>query len=133
MKGNKMLKVRQVAEICHETNRAYCKALGDDSQPAWQDAPEWQRTSAINGVIFHRNNPDASAEASHNSWLEEKRAAGWTYGTVKDPEKKEHPCFIPFTGLPLEQQAKDKLFKAIVDSLRELIEPAEPLAEPKAA
>jgi hypothetical protein len=125
-----MLKVRQVAEICHETNRAYCKILGDDSQPVWQDAPEWQRTSAINGVIFHRNNPDASAEASHNSWLAEKRADGWTYGTVKDPERKEHPCFIPFTGLPLEQQAKDKLFKGIVDSLRELIEPAEPAAPP---
>jgi hypothetical protein len=128
-----MLKVRQVAEICHETNRAYCKALGDHSQAAWPDAPEWQRVSAINGVIFHRNNPEATPSASHESWLEEKRAAGWTYGPVKDAEKKQHPCFIPFTGLPLEQQAKDRLFKGIVDSLRELIEAAEPLSEPKAA
>jgi hypothetical protein len=128
--GKTMIKVRQVAEICHETNRAYCNALGDDSQAAWANAPEWQRVSAINGVIFHRNNPEATPSASHESWLAEKRAAGWTYGPVKDAEKKQHPCFIPFTGLPLEQQAKDRLFKGIVDSLRELIEPAEPYASP---
>jgi hypothetical protein len=128
-----MITVRAVAEICHETNRAYCKALGDDSQPAWSEAPEWQRTSAISGVIFHRNNPEASPSASHESWLEEKRAAGWTYGPVKDPERKTHPCFVPFTGLPPEQQAKDRLFKGIVDAVRDLIEPAEPFSEPKAA
>lgn len=127
-----MLKVRQVAEICHETNRVYCQSLGDSSQLEWTDAPEWQRTSAINGVIFHRNNPEASPSASHENWLEEKRAAGWTYGVVKNPEKKEHPCFVPFTGLPVEQQAKDRLFKGIVDSLRDLIEPAAPFTEPKA-
>jgi hypothetical protein len=119
--------------MCHETNRAYCSALGDDSQLAWEDAPEWQRTSAINDVIFHRNNPTASPSASHESWLAEKRADGWTYGPVKDVEKKTHPCFVPFTGLPLEQQIKDELFKSVVDAVRELIEPAEPMSEPKAA
>lgn len=128
-----MITVTAVAEICHETNRAYCCALGDDSQKEWGEAPEWQRTSAINGVIFHRNNPEASPSASHESWLQEKRAAGWSYGPLKDPEKKQHPCFIPFTSLPAEQQAKDKLFKGIVDALRDLIEPALPFAEPKAA
>ncbi len=128
-----MITVRAVAEICHETNRAYCKGLGDDSQPAWADAPEWQRTSAINGVIFHRNNPLATPAASHNSWLCQKSAEGWKYGPVKDPAKKEHPCFMPFTALPLEQQIKDELFKAVVDSVREILEPAEPNSEPKAA
>jgi RyR domain len=125
-----MLTIEQVAEVCHETNRAYCAQLGDLSQPEWTDAPEWQKRSAINGVIFHRNNPDASPSASHESWLEEKRRDGWSYGPVKDPGRKLHPCFVPFTGLPLEQQAKDKLFKGIVDALRDLITPAEPLKAP---
>ena len=126
-----MLTPEQIAKVCHEANRAYCAVLGDLSQPSWEQAPDWQKESAINGVIFHRNNPHASPSASHENWLEEKRIQGWTYGPVKNPEKKEHPCFIPFTGLPLEQQAKDKLFKGIVDALRELITPAEPLTEPK--
>lgn len=34
--------VEQIARMAHEANRAYCQALGDDSQPAWEDAPEWQ-------------------------------------------------------------------------------------------
>lgn len=125
-----MITVRAVAEICHETNRAYCKALGDDSQPAWQDAPEWQRTSAINGVIFHRNNPEAKPDASHNAWLFEKQRTGWVYGTVKDPEKKTHPCMVPFDDLLVEQQIKDELFKSVVDCVRDLIEPAEPFSAP---
>jgi hypothetical protein len=126
----KTITPEQVAKICHETNRAYCSALGDNSQLPWEESPEWQRTSAINGVIFHRNNPSAKPSASHESWLEEKRVNGWSYGPTKDPEKKQHPCFIPFDGLPLEQQAKDYLFKAVVDSVRFLIEPPAPIVPP---
>jgi hypothetical protein len=126
----KTITVKAVAKICHETNRAYCEAIGDLSQVRWEEAPEWQKQSAINGVIFHRNNPDASAAASHNSWLEEKRVAGWTYGPEKNPELKQHPCFVPFEGLPVEQQIKDFLFKRIVETVRDMIEAPEPAAEP---
>ena len=111
--------INDVAKICHEANKAYCEALGDLSQVSWADAPLWQTESASNGVAFHLANPDASASASHNCWLEEKRIAGWKYGTVKDAEKKEHPCFIPFEQLPIKQQAKDHLFKSIVSVFRE--------------
>ena len=34
-----------------EINRAYCAALGDTSQLPWDQAPEWQRQSAINGEV----------------------------------------------------------------------------------
>ena len=103
-----------IAKVCHEANRAYCQSIGDDSQPSWEDAPEWQRSSAIKGVEFNIANPDAPASASHESWLEVKRAEGWTYGPVKDPEKKEHPCYVPYEALSVEQQKKDALFKAVV-------------------
>lgn len=113
------MKIEQVARIAHEVNRAYCRAIGDNSQPAWQDAPNWQRQSAINGVKFHLGNPGAGPAASHNSWLREKLENGWRYGPVKDPEKKEHPCCVPFEELPREQQAKDYLFEALVNSMAE--------------
>lgn len=77
-----------------------------------------QRESCRKGVEFCIANPDAPPSANHDSWLNEKRAAGWTYGPVKDPEKKEHPCFVPYAELPTEQKAKDHIFKAIVASLR---------------
>ncbi len=108
----------EIARVCHEVNKAYCEALGDTSQPPWDEAPDWQRQSAVNGVQFHLDNPHAKASASHESWLEEKRQSGWAYGEVKDPEKKEHPCFVPFDALPREQQAKDFIFKGVVDALR---------------
>jgi hypothetical protein len=111
-------KEEAIAMVCHETNRAYCQAIGDFSQPTWADAPAWQTQSAIRGVQFHLANPEALPSASHESWLAEKEATGWKYGPVKNPETKEHPCFVPFDQLPPEQQAKDKLFKAIVDALR---------------
>lgn len=107
----------KIARVCHEVNRAYCQALGDVSQPAWEDAPEWQRTSAINGVEMHLNNPGVGASASHESWMKEKLENGWKYGPVKDPEKKEHHCLVPFDQLPPEQQAKDFIFRSIVYAL----------------
>lgn len=103
-----------IAKVCHEANRAYCSALGDHSQQSWDDAPEWQRESAIKGVEFILSNPSADPSASHVSWLAEKEATGWKYGPVKDPDKKEHPCFVPYCMLPEEQRMKDHLFGAVV-------------------
>jgi len=103
------------AEAAHEINRVYCQALGDTSQPLWKDAPEWQRSSALAGVdgVFAGNGPGAS----HESWLKEKADTGWKYGPVKDPEKKEHPCFVPFHELPRDQQQKDHIFVETVHSM----------------
>ncbi len=107
-----------IAQVCHEANRAYCKTIGDFSQPSWDDAPDWQKTSAINGVNFHLDNPDASPSQSHDNWTAEKVAAGWKYGPVKNPETKEHPCCVPYDELPLEQRLKDRLFISVVHALR---------------
>lgn len=106
-----------IAQVCHEANRALCMTQGDMSQPPWTDAPEWQKESALNGVQFHYEHPDAKPEHSHENWLAEKLAAGWKYGPVKDPDKLEHPCCVPFEELPYPQQAKDRLFIAICHAL----------------
>ena len=107
----------KIARVCHEVNRAYCQSLGDHSQLAWEDAPQWQRDSAVAGVAFIRDNPGAKPSASHETWLAQKKADGWKFGAVKDAEKKEHPCFVPYEELPTEQKAKDYIFGAIVRSL----------------
>lgn len=107
----------QIARVAHEINRAYCQALGDFSQPAWEDAPPWQVESARLGVALHLQG-DHGPEASHASWMAQKVADGWTYGPVKDPAAKTHPCIVPFDQLPREQQAKDFIFRAVVHALR---------------
>lgn len=107
-----------IARVCHEVNRAYCQSLGDDSQPMWEDAPEWQRESARLGVALHRSG-DHGPEASHNAWWAQKIKDGWIWGEAKDPVKKIHPCMTSFDQLPREQQAKDFIFRAVVLALEE--------------
>jgi hypothetical protein len=111
------MKIVDIAKMCHEVNRKYCQSIGDNSQLSWEESPQWQQDSAINGVSFQLANPEAPASASHDSWLEEKRNTGWKYGPIKDPDKKEHPCFVPYEELPVEQQIKDHLFKAVCKAL----------------
>lgn len=109
--------VRDIARVCHEANRAYCAALEDFSQLPWSEAPDWQRESCEAGVQFHADNPLAGPADSHQEWLDYKRAEGWVYGPRKNPERKEHPCMVPYHELPAEQRRKDALFNAVVRAL----------------
>lgn len=105
----------KAARMCHEVNRAYCKAIGDDSQPSWENAPDWQRSSALDGVKAHIDSGfTMTGEQSHESWMEAKRADGWRRGPHKDPVLKEHPAFCPYAELPDNIKVKDHLFRAVV-------------------
>ena len=106
----------QIAELCHETNGLYCRLIGDQPQAPWENAEQWQRDSAVAGVKFRLENPTASDSAQHEAWLKDKVDNEWVYGPVKDPEKKEHPCCVPYGELPIEQRRKDGLFSGIVDA-----------------
>jgi hypothetical protein len=109
--------IEQAAKVCHEALRAYCQTLGDSSLPPWEDAPEWQRESSRDGVRFQFAQAaagiDPSPSATHNRWLKQKRADGWKRGIAKDHQTKEHPSFVAFDDLPLEEKRKDYLFAAV--------------------
>lgn len=104
----------EAAIAAHEVNRAYCAALGDDSQKPWAEAEAWQRQSAIAGVQAIAANPDMTPEQSHEGWMALKEAEGWVYGEEKDVEAKTHPCMVPYDELPVEQRAKDAIFGTVV-------------------
>ena len=108
----------QIACVGHEANRAYCQTIGDLSQVAWSDAPEWQRTSAIDGVRGILGGLISTPEQSHQNWLAEKQRTGWRYGPTKNVESKEHPCFVAYNELPSDQRLKDAIFFAIVSACR---------------
>lgn len=104
-----------LARAAHEMNRLYCIGIGDTSQPTWDEAPDWQKASAKDGVLgaLDGNTP----QQSHERWLELKKADGWVWGEVKDPEKKKHPCMVDYADLPEEQRRKDDVFIATVRAL----------------
>lgn len=105
----------RIARVAHEVNRAYCAATGDDSQPSWDDAPQWQIESCILGVLSAADG--ATPEQSHEGWLAKKIADGWTYDVIKDVDAKKHPCVLPYRDLPQFQRVKDHLFVAVVRSM----------------
>jgi hypothetical protein len=113
--------VNECAMRAHEANRAYCTSVGDDSQPSWAEAPEWQKDSAVVGVRATLEDSGMTPEKSHEGWLAHKEADGWKYGEVKDPEKKEHPCYVPYAELPADQQVKDSIFLSVVRSTYALL------------
>lgn len=106
----------QVARVCHEANRALQAVNGEpDVSPSWDEAPEWQRESAVSGVSAALDG--ATPEQQHESWCKDKTAAGWVYGEVKDGNAKTHPCLVAYADLPAGQQAKDDLFLGVVAAL----------------
>lgn len=107
-------RVERAAMAAHEVNATWCRLNGDQSQPNWDLAPEWQKDSARNGVMAILKNPQQTPEASHVGWYEQKFNEGWRYGDVKDPIAKLHPCMRPYHELPPQQRAKDSIFIAVV-------------------
>lgn len=90
--------IEACARAAHEVNRAHCIALGDFSQRAWEDAPDWLISSTKHAVekILRSQGP----EQEHEEWLAQKQAEGWTYGPVENSETKQHPNCVPYDQLP---------------------------------
>lgn len=109
-------RVWDAARLAREVNRAYCAAIGDMTQLTWAHAPRWQQASAIEGVRGILEETITGPGDAHRSWCAQKRADGWVWGPVKDADARTHPCMVPFDQLPLEQQVKDHLFVATVQT-----------------
>lgn len=114
--------IEKIAKVAHEINRQYCYAIGEwGDQYPWHSAPQWKKDLTYDRVNFLLQHPNAGPDALHNQWMEHKIKQGWAYGPVKDPYRKDHPCILPFEELPKEQQAKDYLFRSVVNQLKALV------------
>ena len=109
-------KVETIARCCHEANRAWCEAHGDESLFPWAEESGWQQRSVRKGVEVALSG--ATPQEQHQAWLEHKYGEGWRHGAVKDEQAKTHPCMVPYEHLPAEQLVKDELFGSIVWILR---------------
>jgi hypothetical protein len=103
--------VEKAAKAAHEMKALFCKQVGDDSQPSWEDAPDWMRGSAIDSVLAIANTGvEPRANFQHEKWRSHKLVQGWRYGPKKDDNQKTHPCLVEFDDLPAWQQSMDMIF-----------------------
>lgn len=113
-------RIEACARAAHEVNRAYCIAIGDDTQKSWEDADQWQRDSAVRGVKVAL--AGATPEEQHEAWYKDKITDGWKYGSVKDPTKKEHPCLVTYAELSEPQRKKDAIYIAVVRAMAKALD-----------
>ena len=48
------------------------------------------------------------AENTHDVWAAGRVSQGWTYGEVRDDEKKTTPCLVPYSELPESEKDYDR-------------------------
>lgn len=77
----------------------------------WDERDEAFRERMIRVVerYLHSEGLPTPKEA-HDSWCEAYREMGWTYGPVRDPQKKTHPDLRPYEELPQDEREKDAIF-----------------------
>lgn len=111
------MKPHQIAPIVHAAHRAF-QEFHVDAEVAgpWEEASQHTRDILIEGIegMIDGETP----ESSHERWRANKAAAGWTWGPVKDSERKQHPCMVPYEQLMEHEQTKDQLMYAIVHTLK---------------
>ena len=48
------------------------------------------------------------AQNTHDVWAEQRIREGWSYGSVRDDEKKLHPCLLPYGELSESEKEYDR-------------------------
>ena len=48
------------------------------------------------------------AENTHDVWAKGRFDDGWTFGSVRSDELKQHPCLIPYGELPECEKEYDR-------------------------
>lgn len=48
------------------------------------------------------------AKNTHELWALQRINAGWTYGPMRDTEKKQHPDLVPYEALSEEEKQYDR-------------------------
>jgi len=48
------------------------------------------------------------AKNVHEVWAKNRMEEGWTYGPVRDDEKKQTPCLVPYEELPEIEKDYDR-------------------------
>lgn len=111
----------QLNEDLRDANRAQVSDIPNKLRLIHLELTPW---GGMHGseIAFTAEQLESLAEGEHQRWMEERKAAGWTYAGSRDNARKYHPLLVPWDRLPESEKEKDR------DSVRaipKLIEKAE--------
>lgn len=109
-----------IAMAAHAANQEVRAALGQKVVP-WQHLDKDAQESILAGVRYIqeyvKDGYSPTPEQCHAAWMAKKVADGWKFGLIQSALDKTHPNLVAFDKLEEEEQAKDRLFLAIVLAL----------------
>lgn len=117
MKTITLKQARKIAFVAHAANDALRELLGEQTKGEFRWLSTEVQDRVVNGVLNALADPDLTPEVSHLAWMEAMQEDGWTHGPEEDLEAKKHPNLVAWERLTVEQQAKDRLFLAVVRAL----------------
>jgi ryanodine receptor 2 len=59
------------------------------------------------------------AENAHELWALNRLRQGWTYGSSRDDDRKQHPCLVPYDQLPESEKEYDRI--AAIQTLKAIL------------
>lgn len=124
----------EVAAAAYTIVSALDLAMGRGARRPWEGQPELYKLEQTSCVRAHLAGEYSCARDAHEDWSERRRQAGWTWGPLRDVERKYHPSLLPWRALPLDLTAKAELYRAsvltVARSFAEMYEAGIELARP---
>lgn len=106
--------IEAIAKVSYAAHVAYSHVLEEENVIEWDTLPPWKRDAIKAGVRLRLRNPNAPISSAHDYWCDFMTKEGWTFGDVRDDDKKTHPDLIDYHALPPVQKMKDYLFVSVV-------------------
>jgi hypothetical protein len=103
---------RKLAER-YATHLAFTDGTLKTKRYRWTFRPDGFRSlNAPEGLLFRFSDDELEALAAHEHelWKKEREQAGWSYGPVKDAEKKTNPLLVDYSGLKDEVRDYSRSF-----------------------
>ena len=88
----------------------------------WDNRDEGFRSQFTKNLCSYLQGPLPTPEEAHTNWMKAYLELGWTYGPVRDPNKKTHPDLVPYKDLPQAEKDKDAIFLSYVWLIKQLFE-----------
>jgi hypothetical protein len=89
-----------IAEVVHETLRAYDVVNFATQTESWRNTPETEKNNLTEDLEYILTTTNVTPKQMHDRWWNKREAEGWVYGPVNDLYGKTSPFLVDYEALP---------------------------------